>query len=79
MKESTYTKNFSWIMKAKLEDGTIRYYNISDTAMHYKQSRYKTLKAAKKALQFAIDCMKKYHPNSEIIEAFCFTRNGERL
>ena len=79
MKESTRTKDFSWILKTREQDGTIKIYNISDPVKRYKQGWYKTPKAAMKALQFAIDCTNKWHEGSEIIEAYCFTRSGKRF
>ena len=77
MKENT--KDFSWILKIRNEDGTIGTSNASDPARGYRQGWYKTPKSAMKALQFAIDYVKKYHPNAEIIEAYCFTRAGKRF
>lgn len=77
MKENT--KDFSWILKIRNEDGTIVTSNVSDPARRYRQGWYKTPKSAMKALQFALDCVKKYHPNAEIIEAYCFTRSGKRF
>ena len=79
MKETTSTKDFSWILKYREPDGTIKVSNISDPVRRYKQSWYKTPKAAKKALQFALDCVNKWHEGSEIIEAYCFNRSGKRF
>lgn len=78
MKDSKSTKNFSWIMKVIDTDGKIRCFNVTDTARGYRQGWYKTAKSAMKALQYAINC-EKHHANREIIEAYCFTRSGERF
>lgn len=77
MKENT--KNFSWILKIRDEDGTTDTFNITNTARGYRQGWYKTPESAKKALQFYLDFAKKLHPNAEIIESYCFTRSGERF
>ena len=77
MKENT--KDFSWILKIRNEDGTIGVSNVSNPARGYRQGWYKTPKSAQKALQFALGCVKKYHPSAEIIEAYCFTRSGKRF
>lgn len=79
MKETTNTKDFSWILKVRNEDGTIQCFNVSNPAKGYKQGWYKTPKSAKKALQFALECEKKYHAEREILEAYCFTRAGKRF
>lgn len=73
------TRDFSWILKVRNEDGTIQCFNVSNPARGYKQGWYKTPKSAMKALQFALECEKKYHAGREIIEAYCFTRAGKRF
>lgn len=78
-KKMENTRNFSWILTVRNEDGTIQSYNVSDRQKGYKQGWYKTPKSAMKALQFALDCEKKYHADREIIEAYCFTRSGKRF
>lgn len=70
-------KNFSWIVKAKNEDGTINTHNESNPARGYKQSWYKTPKSAMKKMQETVNYEKAH--NSEIIEAYCFTRSGKHF
>jgi hypothetical protein len=77
MKENT--KNFSWTLKIRDEDGTTDTYNVTNTARGYRQGWYKTPESATKALKAHIALAKKCHPNAEIIEAYCFTRSGERF
>ena len=81
MKETTSTKDFSWILKVRNADGTVQCYNVSNPARGYRQGWYKTPKSAMKALQFALDIEKKCHEGEgrEIIEAYCFTRSGKRF
>lgn len=73
------TRDFSWILKVRNEDGTIQCFNVSNPARGYKQGWYKTPKSAMKALQFALECEKKYHAEREVLEAYCFTRAGKRF
>lgn len=68
-------KNFSYVVKVRLEDGTINNYNETNTARGYRQSWFKTPQSAKKKMQQVINYNKSY--NREIIEAYCFTRSGK--
>ena len=69
-------KNFSYVFKVKNADGTTDTYNETNIIKGYRQSWFKTPKAAQKKLQSIIN-FEKTHLNREIIEACCFTRSGK--
>ena len=71
------TKNFSFFLKVKTAEGNIENCNETNTARGYRQSWFKTPEAAIKGMNNAIKIAK--HCNHEIIEAYCFTRTGERF
>ena len=69
-------KNFSYVLKVKNADGTIYTFNEHNPNKGYRQSWFKTPKAATKKLQEIMN-YEKTHSNREIIDAYCFTRSGK--
>lgn len=75
MKEST--KDFSYFLKVRTADGKIVNCNETNTARGYRQSWYKTPKAAAKGLKNAIAIAERCR--EEVLESYCFTRSGKRF
>lgn len=73
----TNARDFSYFLKTRSPEGEITYWNETNTARGYRQGWYKTQKSAVKGMNNAIKIAK--HCHHEIIEAYCFTRSGERF
>ena len=74
----TEQKNYSYVLKVKDADGTVYCFNETNSNKGYRQSWFKTPKAAIKKLQEAIN-YEKSHNNRVIICAYCFTRSGKHF